>query len=65
MKRNYTRIVYKAIQHEKSKRIIADYAVTVSREDIWTDLELYGGCIVKNGRGYILKVNSDMIICYY
>lgn len=65
MKRKYTRIIYKAVQYGKSKRIIADYAVTVNREDIWTDLELYGGCLEKNGKGYILSVNLDMTICYY
>ena len=65
MKRQFTRIVYRTIKDGKTERIIADYAMTVSREDIWTDLELYGGCLEKNGRCYILTVNSDTTICYY
>lgn len=65
MKRMYTRVVYRITQNEKNKRIIADYAVTINREDIWTDIELYGGILRKNGKGYVLLVNPDMTICYF
>lgn len=65
MKRSYTRIVYRTIKDGKNERIIADYAVTVDREDIWTDLELYGGCLKKNGKGYALMVNLDTTILYF
>lgn len=65
MKRQFTRIVYRVIKDGKTERIIADYAMTVSREDIWTDIELYGGVLRKNGKGYALIVNNDMTIIYY
>ena len=64
MKRNYMRIVYRTIQDGKNKRIIADYAIIIDKEDILTDLELYGGHLVKNTKGYELKVNRDMSIIY-
>ena len=49
MKKKYTRLVYKVAQLGENKRIISDYATTVSREDIWLDLELYGGYLEKKG----------------
>ena len=64
MKRQFTRIVYRTIKDGKTERIIADYAVTINIEDIWIDIELYGGCLIKDNRGYILKVNPDMSIVY-
>lgn len=64
MKKRYTRIVIRAIDNGKYKRTIMDYAVIVDREDILTDLELYGGSLIKDNIGYELKVNKDMSIIY-
>lgn len=64
MKRSYARTVCRTINNGKYKRKIMDYTVIISRDEIFTDLELYGGYLIKDSKGYELKVNTDMSIFY-